>query len=678
RHSPFTMALLLSRFFHAIGIYLSYEVLKIAPLLQFLFVVKLCCALLYVILQKPISSGRPIEKIEWYKITLHAVILVLLQWLYLIGMRLCGPLRTILVFENSDVVVLTVLSAVYSFNLRSKKLGVYLFVLALFSLLFFDNDDAINSNIENSDEQHNTILRYIVQSLSWIGLSDHKGGIVLLFIVLCMSIAHDSVLRKSAVEIGGAKRMNALVTAMEAAIISPLVLIQYLLNTVISWFTANFTYLFVIVLTTYVGSYYIKAIVTARSSAQFVAFISPLASFISALIVAYIWALPGLAFLPVRSATASSKDHAFSAGVILSVVCFSLGMIILSEALQQRNVKGQLIGFSEGGLPLYNAGMANNSSKRSFTSVMRNSIYQILGQSHTRRIFFYLCLNLAFTAVELLYGVLTNSLGLISDGFHMLFDSTALVIGLYAALVAKWKSTKSFSFGFGRVEVLSGFLNGIFLVVIAIFIFMEAIHRLIDPPEVRSERLVLVSFLGLLVNMVGIFSLRHSHFEAHGHSHDSNMHGVFLHVLADTLGSVGVIVSSLLIQTFGWLIADPICSLLISILIFMSVLPLLRQSISVLLLRVPFGHEQKLSNLLKQVLSVNGVISYQNPQFWRHSSDTIAGTLHVRAKMSANEQSIITRIHAIFKDLGIKYFTVQVEKDTYYKQISSPYNGSTG
>lgn len=77
--------------------------------------------------------------------------------------------------------------------------------------------------------------------------------------------------------------------------------------------------------------------------------------------------------------------------------------------------------------------------------------------------------------------------------------------------------------------------------------------------------------------------------------------GVFLHVVADTLGSIGVIISSLLIQTFGWLIADPLCSLLISILIFLSVLPLLRQSISVLLLRVPFGGEKKLSELLKQV-----------------------------------------------------------------------------
>lgn len=184
----------------------------------------------------------------------------------------------------------------------------------------------------------------------------------------------------------------------------------------------------------YVGNYYVLAIVTARSSSQFVAFISPLASFISALLVAYIWTQPNLGFVPLPEhlSQSSSRDHRFSGGVILAVICFILGTVLYelllqryityefvrikfvnfyfifhyilyieatrmlsrSDVLQQRNNKGQLVGFSEGGLPLYNAGMANNPSKRSFTSILKSSIHQILGQSHTRRIFFYLCLNL--------------------------------------------------------------------------------------------------------------------------------------------------------------------------------------------------------------------------------------------------------------------------------------------
>jgi zinc transporter 5/7 len=184
----------------------------------------------------------------------------------------------------------------------------------------------------------------------------------------------------------------------------------------------------------------------------------------------------------------------------------------------------------------------------------------------------------------------------------MLFDCTALVVGLYAALMSRWKPTRVFSYGYGRVEVLSGFVNGLFLVVVAFFVFYEAIGRLFEPPEINTNRLLIVSVAGFAVNMIGIFAFSHAHAHAHGgggggcamsqpapvkeqrphgHSHDAhdhshghshdhghshggeqdhghshkssqhghthsltnnaNMKGVFLHVLADTLGSVSVL-----------------------------------------------------------------------------------------------------------------------------------------
>jgi zinc transporter 5/7 len=149
-----------------------------------------------------------------------------------------------------------------------------------------------------------------------------------------------------------------------------------------------------------------------------------------------------------------------------------------------------------------------------------------------------------FTFVELLYGAWTNSLGLISDGFHMLFDCTALVVGLYAALMSRWKPTRVFSYGYGRVEVLSGFVNGLFLVVVAFFVFYEAIGRLFEPPEINTNRLLAVSVAGFAVNMIGIFAFSHAHAHAHGgggscamsqptpakeqqhhgHSHDAHSH----------------------------------------------------------------------------------------------------------------------------------------------------------
>lgn len=224
----------------------------------------------------------------------------------------------------------------------------------------------------------------------------------------------------------------------------------------------------------------------------------------------------------------------------------------------------------------------------------------------------------AFTFVELTYGVWTNSLGLISDGFHMLFDSTALLVGLHASLMSRWKPTRLYSYGYGRVEVLSGFVNGLFLVVIAFFVLGEVMERLLDPPSINTEKLLFVSIAGFVVNLIGIITFSqshghshshggHGHSHSHGHSHNSNMQGVFLHVLADTMGSVGVIISSILVEQFGWYIADPICSLFIAILILISVVPLLKDSAEILLLVTP--NHRAIQTTLDKV-SKSDVISF--------------------------------------------------------------------
>eukprot|EP00112_Aurelia_sp_Birch-Aquarium-sp1_P002678 Seg1299.8 transcript_id=Seg1299.8/GoldUCD/mRNA.D3Y31 product="Zinc transporter 5" protein_id=Seg1299.8/GoldUCD/D3Y31 len=242
-----------------------------------------------------------------------------------------------------------------------------------------------------------------------------------------------------------------------------------------------------------------------------------------------------------------------------------------------------------------------------------------------------------FTGVELVYGVWTNSLGLISDGFHMLFDCSALVLGLAASLMSRWKATKMFSFGYGRVEIIAGFVNGLFLVVIAFFVFIAALQRLLDPPKVNTEKLMAVSVAGLFVNLIGIFAFSHAH--SHG-----GVACVFLHVVADTLGSVGVIVSSFLIQQYKWYIADPICSLFIAVMIFLSVMPLLKQSSHVLLLRIPQELEISIYQALEKVLSVENVLSYKDQSFWRHSADLVVGTIHVQVTPTAIEHRVTQQV----------------------------------
>lgn len=290
------------------------------------------------------------------------------------------------------------------------------------------------------------------------------------------------------------------------------------------------------------------------------------------------------------------------------------------------------------------------------TGVSRPRIKDLLGtlvrlvmsDKDSRNLFLFLLLNLTFGVVELLYGVWTNSLGLISDAFHMFFDCSGLLVGLAAKVVTKWRANDQFSYGYVRAEILGGFINGLLLLFVSFFIFSESVERLIEPPEVKHERLFVVSVLGFFVNLIGIFAFQHggghghshggghghshgghghSHDHGHGHSHENHGHshnghighghshgggggegshimqGVYLHILADTLGSVGVIVSSVLMYLFGWMVADPICSLFIAILILVSVVGLLRSSLEILMQRTPRELDGVLSPCYHKVIN---------------------------------------------------------------------------
>jgi zinc transporter 5/7 len=218
---------------------------------------------------------------------------------------------------------------------------------------------------------------------------------------------------------------------------------------------------------------------------------------------------------------------------------------------------------------------------------------------------------MSFTVVEFLYGFWNHSLGLQADAIHMLFDSTAIIFSLIASVITKWEANSRYSYGYGRVETLTGFINALALVFASGNIIWEAIERFFNPEELLTDNLLLVSVLGLLVNIVGIFAFDHGgsvgkkhhdcghdhdhghshkhdhhghshghdhghdhhghshghdhhghdhhghshghHDHHHGHSHGKNplLHGMFLHILSDALGSVGVIISSLLIQYYS-------------------------------------------------------------------------------------------------------------------------------
>ncbi|XP_059840609.1 zinc transporter 7 isoform X2 [Hypanus sabinus] len=325
----------------------------------------------------------------------------------------------------------------------------------------------------------------------------------------------------------------------------------------------------------------------------------------------------------------------------------------------------------------------------------------------------------------------SGATGLISDSFHMFFDCTALLAGLAASVISRWRSNDTFSYGYVRAEVLAGFVNGLFLIFTAFFIFSEGIERALEPPEVHHERLLSVSVLGFLVNLVGIFVFKHgghghSHDGGHGHSHSlfnggihglnhghshgghshshnyehRSMHshehghshghghshaqehchedhqcdtlqakgpnrqileGVFLHIVADTLGSIGVIISALLMQNYGLMIADPICSMLISFLIGISVVPLLKQSIGILMQRTPPSLDHILPQCYQRVQHLQGVYSIIDPHFWTLCSEVYIGTIKLLVAPDADARWILSQTHNIFTQAGVRQLYVQID-----------------
>lgn len=215
----------------------------------------------------------------------------------------------------------------------------------------------------------------------------------------------------------------------------------------------------------------------------------------------------------------------------------------------------------------------------------------------------------------------------------------------------------------------------------------------------------MVSILGFLVNLVGIYAFQHGHGHSHGgggghghshggggshgHSHDDHsshghshngtggagggaelqltggnsqiMRGVYLHILADTLGSVGVIISALLMQMFGWMRADPICSLFIAILIALSVLGLIKESAMVLMQRQPVAVERELPQCYQKVTGLAGVYSVQEPHFWTLCSDVYIGSIKLEVSKNVDPKYVVTHTRMIFEAIGIKQITVQLD-----------------
>jgi cobalt-zinc-cadmium efflux system protein len=272
-----------------------------------------------------------------------------------------------------------------------------------------------------------------------------------------------------------------------------------------------------------------------------------------------------------------------------------------------------------------------------------------------RRLALALGITAAVMVVEAVGGWLAGSLALLADAGHMLADAAALGLALFVARVAQRPATPERSFGLLRLEILAALVNGALLIAIAIGIGIEAWHRLRAPLPVDGGLLLGVASVGLVANLVSLAMLHR------GHEHSLNQRGAYLHVLGDLLGSVGALAAGALVLTTGWTLADPLISVLITLLVLASAWRLIKDSTDVLMEATP--DHIALGDVHDRIASVPGVDSVHDLHVWTVTSGVVAMSGHLVVKNPTDNQPVLEAVQDQMRDLGINHVTVQMERD---------------
>jgi cobalt-zinc-cadmium efflux system protein len=281
-----------------------------------------------------------------------------------------------------------------------------------------------------------------------------------------------------------------------------------------------------------------------------------------------------------------------------------------------------------------------------------------------------LVLTAVYMLAEALGGWWTGSLALMADAGHMLTDVAALALALMAVWFGARPATPHKTFGYYRLEILAAFINGVALVVVSLFIFYESYERWAEPPAVRSELMIAIATGGLLVNLACAWLL-------HGeHEDDLNVHGAWLHVLGDALGSVGAIVAGVLMSVYGWYKADPLFSALIGILIIWSSWKLIREATNVLLEGTP-AHIN-LAAVEDVILETEGVEDVHDLHVWTITSGREALSAHVIHARAISQPALLKELRAkLHERFGVDHLTIQMETEDFEDETFHFCNSAT-
>jgi cobalt-zinc-cadmium efflux system protein len=266
-----------------------------------------------------------------------------------------------------------------------------------------------------------------------------------------------------------------------------------------------------------------------------------------------------------------------------------------------------------------------------------------------------LIITATFLVAEFLGALYTNSLALLADAGHMLTDAAALSLSFFAMRFASRRATPRMTYGFYRVEILAALVNGVFLVLVALYIFYEAYHRFQNPPPVKAGWMLVVAILGLLANLASAWVLFGKHHES------LNVRGAFFHVLTDAIGSVGAIFAGIAIIVSGFQAADPLISIVVAVLILWSSWILIRDAVDILLEGTPA--QINIVSLREQLGRVDGVGSVHDLHVWTLTSGVLAMSCHVVAVgESSSRAELLSRVNDVAREqFHIDHTTIQIE-----------------
>lgn len=269
-------------------------------------------------------------------------------------------------------------------------------------------------------------------------------------------------------------------------------------------------------------------------------------------------------------------------------------------------------------------------------------------------------LNLAFgitiilLIAEVAGGILSNSLALLSDAGHVFTDSLALVLSIIANVISRRPSDYRATYGYQRVGLLAAVINGVSLLVIALLIFFESYRRFMSPPHINTQLMLIIAIAGLAGNLLMAFVLGKGH-------EDLNIKSAWLHILGDTLSSVGVIVSGIIIYLFNWAYADPLAGVIIGIVIIYGGVRVVKEAIFIFLEMTPKGFHAE--DIAKRICDMPGIMGVHDIHIWSLAHKTIAFTAHiwVHDQKLSEAEAIRKKIEDMLSGMGISHIILQFE-----------------